>query len=41
MIVAVLKVEDGDWSCEGHIRDYKLACVIYFLKIKEIDIMIL
>ena len=30
-----------DWAYEGHIRDYKFACVIYFLKIKEIDIMIL
>lgn len=33
MIVAILKIENGNWTYEDHIRDSKFACVIYFWKI--------
>ena len=36
MLTGVLKMEDGGWDYEGHIRDHKFDNVIRYVKIKEI-----
>ena len=36
MLTGVLKMEDGGWDYEGHIRDHKFDNVISYVKIKEI-----
>lgn len=35
IVVVVLKVEDGDGTYEGYIRDFKFVYVICFLKNKR------